>query len=232
MRLFFYVDGLLKNQGRADNADHSYCSRPPVLLTKDPHLGKLIIHLTHAKFFNGGIRDTLIQVPDRLWILNVRQSVKGAIPRCVIRQRLQAKPVEQMSPSLPKDHFKQVFLLLVTGVDFVGPLYLKSHCQKRYVALLTFPVTIALHLEIVAEMTTESLLRTLRRFISKRGLCQTVYSDNTRKFVKTCKELQKLWRTIRNPDVFAFSSSAIEWEFICPSATWLGEFYEKLKWSV
>lgn len=124
-------------------------------------------------------------------------------------------------------------LFLVTGVDFVGPLYVKSHCQKRsYVALLTCPVTSALDLEIVAEMTTESLLRTFRKFISKRGLCQTVYSDNTRKFVKTCKELQKLWRTIRNPDVFAFSSSAIEWEFICPSAPWLGGFYEKLKRSV
>lgn len=123
LRLFFYDDGLLKNQGTADNADHAYCSRPPVLLTKDPHLGKLIIHRAHAKFFHGGIRDTLIQVPDRLWIFNVRQSVKEAIPRCVIRQRLQAKPVEQVSPSLPKDHFKQVSLFLVTGVDFIGPLY-------------------------------------------------------------------------------------------------------------
>lgn len=234
LRLFFGDDGLLRVQGRAENADDSYCSRHPILLPKDSHLGKLIIHHAHAKVLHGGARDTLTQVRERFWILNARQSVKKAIRRCVVCQRLQAKPVEQVSPSLPKDRFKQASPFLVTGVDFAGPLYIKSHCQKRsYDALFTCAATRAVHLELVADMTTESFLCALRRFISRRSLCQIVYSDNARTFVKTSKELKKLWRTIRNPDVLAFfSSSAIEWKFICPSAPWWGGFYERLVRSV
>lgn len=131
LRLFFDDDGLLRVRGRAENAEDSYCSRHPILLPKDSHLGKLIIHHAHAKVFHGGVRDTLTQVRERFWILNARQSVKKAIRRCVTCQRLQAKPVEQASPSLPKDRFKQASPFLVTGVDFAGPLYIKSHCQKR-----------------------------------------------------------------------------------------------------
>lgn len=55
LRLFFYDDGLLQDQETAENSDYSYCSRHPILLPKDPHLGKLIIHLAHAKFFHGGV---------------------------------------------------------------------------------------------------------------------------------------------------------------------------------
>lgn len=58
------------------------------------------------------------------------------------------------------------------------------------------------HLELVRDMITASLLPTFRRFVSRRvqGQCLT--------FKRATKELIEMWNVMRHPDVIEHSSNA------------------------
>ncbi|GFV11608.1 integrase catalytic domain-containing protein [Trichonephila clavipes] len=70
---------------------------------------------------------------------------------------------------------------------------------------------------------------TLQRFISRRGLCSKILTDNANNFKKSELELKNLWKTISDPTVKAFyASHKIYWQFIIERAPWWGGFYERL----
>ncbi|GFR15005.1 integrase catalytic domain-containing protein [Trichonephila clavata] len=50
-------------------------------------------------------------------------------------------------------------------------------------------------------MSTEQFLLAFRRFISRRGLCSTIYSDNAKTFKRAELELKKFWRCMLHPSV-------------------------------
>ncbi|GFW42695.1 integrase catalytic domain-containing protein [Trichonephila clavipes] len=94
-------------------------------------------------------------------------------------------------------------------------------------------VTTALHLELVNNLTTEMFLLALRRFISRRGLCSKIFTDNTKTFKRYKLELKNLWKVSSNPTVTAFyASHNIYRQFIIERAPWWGDFYERLVWTV
>ena len=61
------------------------------------------------------------------------------------------------------------------GVDFDGPLYVKNIYQaggemyKCYIALFTCASTKAIHLELTPDLSANSFIRVLKRFIGRRG---------------------------------------------------------------
>ncbi|GBN52957.1 hypothetical protein AVEN_131216-1 [Araneus ventricosus] len=86
---------------------------------------------------------------------------------------------------------------------------------------------------MVDNLTTETFLPALRRFIARRGLCSEIWSDNARTFKKAELELKHLWTIINHPMVKDFyASHKIQWRFIVEKAAWWGGFYERLIRSV
>jgi len=87
---------------------------------------------------------------------------------------------QQIETPLPADSVRPSSSFAVTGVDFAGPLYVKvgREAQKAYFALFTCATTRAVRLELCTDMTTAKFLMALQRFIGRRGLPRTVYSDN------------------------------------------------------
>ncbi|GBN11696.1 hypothetical protein AVEN_184851-1 [Araneus ventricosus] len=121
----------------------------------------------------------------------------------------------------------------IVGIDFGGPLYTKNSDNKNYIVLFTCGVTRAVNLEMVDNLTTETFLLALRRFIVRRGLCSEIWSDNARTFKKSELELKHLWTIINHPMVKDFyASHKIDWRFIVEKAAWWGGFYERLIRSV
>ncbi|GFS33764.1 integrase catalytic domain-containing protein [Trichonephila inaurata madagascariensis] len=134
----------------------------------------------------------------------------------------------QVTAPLPALRVEQSAPFSVVGIDFGGPLYTKDE-NKHYIVLFTCAVTRALHLELVNNLTTETFLLALRRFISRRGLCSKILTDNARTFKRSEIELQNLWKVISDPTVKAFyASHKIYWQFIIDRAPWWGGFYERL----
>ncbi|GFQ99343.1 integrase catalytic domain-containing protein [Trichonephila clavata] len=72
-----------------------------------------------------------------------------------------------------------------------------------------------------------------QRFISRRGLCTVIYSDNTRTFKRAEIELRRLWTIINHPDVKKFCASrGVKWKYIIERGAWWGGFYERIVRSV
>jgi len=82
-------------------------------------------------------------------------------------------------------------------------------------------------------LSTADFLLAFRRFISQRGLCRTICSDNAKTYKKASSLLSQLWKNLNSPEVRSFfSNTGIEWRFICERAPWWGGFYEFLEKSV
>lgn len=229
--VFIDNDGVLRVMGRLQQSAKPYPEQHPIVLTSRHHLGELIARRSHIQVLHGGVRDTLVQLREKYYVVRARQLVKRIIKECITCQRFNARPATEVIAPLPRDRVTEAQPFEVTGVDFAGPLLVKGErtMHKSYVTLFTCAVTRAVHLELVRDMSTESFLMALRRFISRRGIPRVIYSDNAMSFKRANKELSQLWKSMRNPAALDFISDArIEWKFIVERAPWWGGFYERL----
>ncbi|GFQ87953.1 integrase catalytic domain-containing protein [Trichonephila clavata] len=139
----------------------------------------------------------------------------------------------QITAPLPRDRIEQSPPFAVTGLDFAGPIFVKNSKEKFYIQLCTCAVTRALHLELVTSLTMEAFLLAFCRFISRRGLCTVIYSDNARTFKRAEIELRQLWAIIDHPDVKEFCASrGVKWKYIIKRSAWWDGFYERIVRSV
>lgn len=222
--------GLLRVDGRLQRSQLDYNEKHPIVLPKESFLAKRVVVQCHRQVFHGGIRDTLAQVRERYWVVGARPLVKKTLKECITCQRFSSRPATQVTAPLPADRISEAAPFEVTGVDFAGPLLVRgATTTKCYIALFTCGVTRAVHLELVSDMSAASFLLAFRRFIARRGVPSTVYSDNALTFKKTSKDIAMLWAVIRNADVRSFiANTRVEWKFIVERAPWWGGFYERL----
>ncbi|GFV57926.1 integrase catalytic domain-containing protein [Trichonephila clavipes] len=90
-------------------------------------------------------------------------------------------------------------------------------------------VTKACHLEIVTDLSSEAFIAALKRFFSRRGKSERIFSDNATNFVGTQLELKRL-REIMSNCVSNLSKflceEHVEWSFIPPRAPNHGGLWE------
>ena len=78
--------------------------------------------------------------------------------------------------------------------------------------------------------TADSFLLAFRRFVARRGLPSTVWSDNAKTFKAASKEIQKI---VRSPEVANYlTNNSVTWKFIVERAPWWGGFWECMVRSV
>lgn len=160
MKPFLDADELLCVGGRLQQSDFSYREKHPWILPSKGRYCELLAQYNHEVTMHSGLRDTLVQIRSRHWILRGRQLVKGILSKCTVCKSFKAKPAQQDTAPLPRDRITETPSFAVTGIDFAGPLYVKNDrvLCKAYVALFTCAVTRAVHLELVSSQSTESFL--------------------------------------------------------------------------
>ncbi|GFR24658.1 transposable element Tcb2 transposase [Trichonephila clavata] len=106
------------------------------------------------------------------------------INRCLACKKYSVKSADQLSGQLPRDRISESPPFTVIGVDFTGPVYVKlgNDTEKSYIALYTCAVTRAVHIELMTGLSTRKFILALRRFLSRRSNCKTIYSDNASTF--------------------------------------------------
>jgi hypothetical protein len=137
----------------------------------------------------------------------------------------------QIEAPLPADRVIPQKPFGVTGIDFAGPLYIKvgSTMRKGYIVLFTCATTRAIHLELCTDMSTDKFLLALQRFVGRRGLPHTVYTDNAQTFHAANKHLAQLWSSLFEAKTHQFlAHHNISWKFIAPRAAWWGGWWERM----
>lgn len=85
----------------------------------------------------------------------------------------------QKMGDLPRERLDPTPLFTNVGVDIFGPFIVKERRSelKRWGVILTCLYSRAVHLEVVDDLTTDSLINTLRCFQAIRGPIRTIFSD-------------------------------------------------------
>ena len=170
-----------------DNADIPYATRHPVLLCKQHHLTLLIVQDAHERVKHNGVKETLTEIRSRYWIVKGRQFVRKILHGCVVCLRFEGPPQSAPPPPpLPEFRVREEPAFTFTGVDFAGPLYMKTNglveSNKVWICLYTCCVVRAVHLDVVPDITAISFLRSFKRFTARRGFPKRFISDNGKTF--------------------------------------------------
>jgi hypothetical protein len=78
-------------------------------------------------------------------------------------------------------------------------------------------------------MITANFLMTLQRFIGRRGLPHTIYSDKAKTFRAANLELTEAWHALSYCKTHQFlAQNGVTWKFIAPRAAWWGGWWERM----
>ncbi|XP_064479124.1 uncharacterized protein LOC135392337 [Ornithodoros turicata] len=76
LRPFIDDDRILRVGGRMGGSRQTLSECHPIILPTHSHYARLLILQSHQQVFHCGVRDTLVQLRERFWILRARQQVK------------------------------------------------------------------------------------------------------------------------------------------------------------
>ena len=222
---------LLRAQGRFPRSEE--IPAPPILLHHKHKLTKLLIQRIHKNNDHIGPEATLHQFRKHFWCSKARRSVKEILAKCILCQRLKKQKMQQQMAPLPPFRIQEAPRPFThVAVDYGGPLVAykgDGTTEKCWFLLFTCLYIRAVHIELVSNMTTETLLSALRRFIARRGCPSIVYSDNAKTFKKAGKELEALQELINTSRLQnAFRGRGIQWKFQTELAPHQGGAHERL----
>ena len=92
------------------------------------------------------------------------------------------------TPALPEYRLHCMFPLQIIGIDYAGQVYVRdvySSCDelfKCYFLLITCAATRAVHIELISDFTSNSLILALCRCFALRGTPSQIISDNFKTF--------------------------------------------------
>ncbi|KMQ87939.1 bel12-ag transposon polyprotein [Lasius niger] len=226
---------VLRVGGRLKHAILSQDERHPMIVPPASWLTRLIVDSCHRRTLHGGVQLTLGLIRLRFWIPRGRAIVKQALHRCVTCTRWRAAVPQPMMGHLPQGRVTPGRPFLHTGVDYAGPIRIRTtkgrghKAYKGFIAVFVCLCSRAVHLEAVSDYTTDAFLAALRRFTARRGLCSDIYSDCGTNFVGADRELRSLFRA-SSPDghriAQATSTNGIRWHFNPPAAPHFGGLWE------
>ncbi|XP_066596282.1 uncharacterized protein [Prorops nasuta] len=234
---FIDENGLLRVGGRLNKAKISFSCKHPILLPSRCFITDLLIRQTHIDNHHTGIQSTLSIVRQRFWIFDGKNQVRKIIQNCVTCFRYRAEAMNYKMANLPAVRIQQARPFQNTGVDFCGPFFIKEKKYRNrgklkiYVSVFICMVTKAIHLEVVSELTTEAFIAALKRFISRRGVPDDIFSDNGTNFIGANNELHELYQLLQTNKsrelIHNFSIvKNIHWHFSIPLSPHHGGIWE------
>jgi len=227
-------DGLLRVGGRLRNASLPYSQKHPILLSSTSALTDLIIRDQHLNNFHIGPQLLLTTLREIYWIIHARSAIRRILNKCVLCFRMRPRSAVQQMADLPAVRVVPSRAFTHTGVDYAGPFNIKisrNKSGKAYLCLFICMATKAVHLELVSDLSTDAFLNALKRFISRRGKCKTVLSDNGKNFLGASNMLRQVGELLTSPEHRAktidfTSNQGITWNFIPPHSPHMGGLWE------
>ena len=220
-------------KGRISNANVSYDCKHPILLPANDPYTILVIKKAHERVLHNWVKETLTEVRSRYWIVRGRSAIKQILGRCVICRRFEGQHYgAPPPPPLPGFRVTEEPPFTFTGLDYAGPLYIKSsgNMEKIWICLYTCCVTRCIHLDIVFNLSVESFFRSLKRFTARRGVPLKILSDNGKTFKAAARILKRI---ASHGDISRYLSEIkTVWLFNVERAPWWGGVFERMVKSV
>ncbi|XP_050064313.1 uncharacterized protein LOC114118967 [Aphis gossypii] len=230
---FIDPNGILRVGGRLANAPIKYDTKFPIVLPPSSTFTQLLFKYEHLRLLHVGPQALLSYIQINYWPIRGRNIATRTVHQCI--QCFRAKPgsITPFMAPLPRQRTTIERPFSRCGVDFCGPMMIRSGIRrvksvKAYISVFVCLVTRAVHLELVSSLTSDAFLATLTRFMSRRGQCKHLFSDNGTNFVganrKLLAQIQEIAKT-HATSVF-LTEKSIQWHFIPPAAPHFGGLWE------
>ncbi|GFU51816.1 integrase catalytic domain-containing protein [Trichonephila clavipes] len=235
LNIFQDDKGVLRVGGRLEKASIPYSQKHPAILAKNSKLSKIYFITLHKKLFHVGPQGLLNAIRLRIWALGGRNLARKTVHTCVVCFKCKPIPSFQIMGHLRYERVNMAPPFSITGLDLGGPYFVtykhqrKGVLNKIYVCVCICFVTRAIHLEILSDLTSDAIIATLKRFMSRRGKCSKIFTDNATNFVGANSQLKVFYKTRNFPDqnlAAYFTEEGIEWNFIPPRAPRMGGLWE------
>ena len=231
--LFLDHSGLLRSAGRIGKVQLlDYDIINPILLAKDHPLTSLIINEAHTNVQHLGISSTLNKVRMAgYWIPKARQAIKNVISHCLMCKRFNSLSFRYPKiTNLPKHRVNFIRPYTHVGVDFTGEINLREQkgdkFKKMYILIFTCLQIRAVHIELVPDMDTKSLVLAIIRFTNMYGIPSHIYSDNARSFIAGVDIMKEVFKASDFQE--KFSKHNIKHIRIPAYSAWVGSTWERM----
>ncbi|XP_023310638.1 uncharacterized protein LOC111691675 [Anoplophora glabripennis] len=232
LRPFIDSNFIIRVGGRIAKARLPYNKKHPIILHKKHPLTSLIIINEHKMLLHCGPQQLLYAVRENFWPLSGRDLTRKVVHNCITCFRAKPKACESIMGELPSERINQCFPFTNVGCDYAGPVYVKDRktrkpiLSKGWISIFVCMATKAIHIDLVTDLSTQSFIACLKRFIARRGKPSIIFSDNGSQYIGANAELLKFIQTNKETISKYFNSEGITWKFIPPRAPNFGGLWE------
>lgn len=234
LNLFLDDKKVMRVGGRIRNSQLKFDTKHQVVLPDHHPFTKTLIRFLHEIHGHVGQQALLAIVRQQYWPVRAKNVVRNVTRRCVRCFRCSPKLTTQFTGDLPSYRTIIQHPFINTGVDYAGPITLKltrRTSTKAYICIFVCMATKAVHIELVSELSSKAFLAALTRFISRRGHCLNLYSDNGTNFVGAKTEMALLYAFLedqknQNEISNVCANNHTQFHFIPPRAPHFGGLWE------
>ena len=235
---FLDSDGLLRVEGRIQKSGLPFQSKHPVILHSKCRVAKLLIEKAHHDCGHHGIEPVRAHIKATFMIVGIRRALRTLGKYCFICRRWRADNVRPKMAPLPNfcfpEHSKP-YPFVKTEMDMFGSFHIeksRTQIERNYVCMFTCLVTRAVLLEVCDDLSTDCLLKAIRRFVSRQGYPDVIVSDNGKNFVAANQAMKVNFQENYKPDNnymrLQLAQQNIHWTFNPPLAPHFGGVWERL----
>ncbi|XP_073334837.1 uncharacterized protein [Pagrus major] len=202
----------------------------PIVLDPHHHITKLVIQDFDGRLAHPGPERVFAELRRRFWILRGREAVRKHQYNCPECRRWRSSPIIPKMADLPPSNLRlHRPAFYSTGVDCFGPYLVKMgrRTEKRWGIVFKCLTTHGVHLDLLANMDTDSFLMALRRFIARRGKPFELLSDQGTNFKGGSSELKDAFTSLSPALQEQLASQQIHFRFNPPYAPHFGGSWER-----
>ena len=241
LNAFVDESGLIRANTRlTQSSTLPYVTTHPLILPKHSQIVEKIVLSYHEENLHLPHTSCLYHLSRTFKICGGKSELNRILHKCRKRNCLQPTPIKQILSPLPPSRLDETEVpWKICSTDFFGPCIVTHSCknpdcphpreEKAYGALWTDFTTRCVHLEAVQDLTTESFLAALIRFISRRGKPDRIYSDQAKTYKASDKELTRLYKSLDWSKIGEKAAErGITWSYSCSRAPWENGLTERL----
>ncbi|KAJ0177854.1 hypothetical protein K1T71_006727 [Dendrolimus kikuchii] len=224
-------DGIIRLNGRIKAAPLAELVRSPPILDGAHHITRLMIRQEHEAHHHVGTEHIVNNMRQKYWILRLRPAARHVMHQCINCRLRKTAPTVPVKGDLPRDRLAAYTRPFSNcGVDCFGPMWVTigRRREKRWGMLFTCLVTRAVHIELIASLSTDSAIMAIRRMGARRGWPKTMWSDNGTNFHGADAELRTAHaRWVQEAPSYV-KKRPLAWRYIDPGAPNQGGAWERL----
>ena len=220
------LDGIWKVGSRLKNfVPFTFDGKLPAILPPDSRITLLIMKEAHV-FAHGGQDATLSRFRSQgFWTVRGGVVAKKVKNQCVPCRKADPKLLQQVMGSFPEDKLEDLHAWSCCQMDLFGPFSCRSdvisRASKKTWGLVIEDVNSgAVHLDVLSDYSTDSVLSTMRRFLSLRGRPGVIHTDPGSQLESASGKLESWWDKMKKGLRELGSTRNFSWLISPPDSPW------------